>query len=133
MSSSDLFSQDIAPILDSSKSLDDYINQVSFVDLPSLVYSKNNIKAAQTGGGFSFLHLLSPIIVHTTIFLSGDTRRYLDLTISDTLFVITPSLNEIYIIMSNSKAKEEIFWSNFSLAGVQDFLEGYQNFMNKDD
>ena len=35
--------------------------------------------------------------------------------------------------MSNSKAKEEIFWSNFPLSDVQDFLAGYQNAMNKGD
>ena len=37
------------------------------------------------------------------------------------------------MIVSNSKAKEEIFRSNFPLSDVPDFLAGYQNAMNKDD
>ena len=35
--------------------------------------------------------------------------------------------------MPNSKAKKEIFLSNFLLINVQDFLEKYKNAMNKDD
>ena len=34
--------------------------------------------------------------------------------------------------MSRSKAKEEMFWSNFPLSDVQDFLLGYKNAMDKD-
>ena len=44
-----------------------------------------------------------------------------------------PSINALSMIVSNSKAKEEIFRSNFPLSDVQDFLAGYQNAMNKDD
>ena len=36
------------------------------------------------------------------------------------------------MLMYNSKVKEEILWSNFPLANVQDFLARYQNTMNKD-
>ena len=80
---SELFAQNIVPILDSSKSLDDYIHQVALVDCPSLVYFNNDIKALQTGGGFSVLQLLSLTIFRITIFLSGDTRQELDVTISE--------------------------------------------------
>ena len=100
---------------------------------PSLVYSNNVIKAAQTGGGFSVLQLLSLPIVHTTIFLEGDTRREIDVTIADAAFFRAPSLNALSMLMPNSKAKGEIFRSNFTLANVQEFLAGYQNSMNKDD
>ena len=34
--------------------------------------------------------------------------------------------------MYNSKAEEELLWSNFILADAQDFIAGYQNSMNKD-
>ena len=37
------------------------------------------------------------------------------------------------MLMPNSKAKEEMFRSNFPLADVQNFLAGYQNSMNKED
>ena len=69
VSRSETFSQDNVPIVHGRKSLDDYISQVTLLDRPSLVYSKNDIKAAQNGGGFSVLHLLSFPIVHTNIFL----------------------------------------------------------------
>ena len=36
------------------------------------------------------------------------------------------------MIMSNYKAKEEMFRSNFPLADVHELLSGYQNAMNKD-
>ena len=49
MSTSDPLSRDLVTILDSSNYLDDHISQVSLEALPSLVYSKNEIKAAQTG------------------------------------------------------------------------------------
>ena len=68
MSTSEPFARDLVPILDSSKSLDDYIRQVALADRPYLVYSNNEIKAAKTGGGFIILKLLSLIIVHTTNF-----------------------------------------------------------------
>ena len=42
-------------------------------------------------------------------------------------------MNALSMIVSNSKAKEEIFRSNFPLSDVSDFLAGYQNTMNKDD
>ena len=61
-------------ILDSSNYLDDHISQVSLEALPSLVYSKNDIKAAQTGGVFSGLQLLSLSIVYTTNYLAGDNK-----------------------------------------------------------
>ena len=62
----------------------------------------------QTGGGFIVLYMLSLPIVYTTIFLAGDTRQDLDVTISYAEIIQSPSLNEISMIMSNSKAKEEI-------------------------
>ena len=87
------------PILDSSKSLADHICLVALADCPSLVYLNNYIKALQTGGGFSVLQLLSLPIVHTTIFLAGDTIRDLDETISDTAVVCAPSLNVLSMLM----------------------------------
>ena len=63
---SEPFAQDILPILDSRKSLFGYICQVLMEGCPSLMYSKNNIKAVQTGWGFSVLQLLSLTIIHTT-------------------------------------------------------------------
>ena len=107
VSISDTSTRDIVPILDSSKSLDGYIRQVSFVALPSLVYSNNDIKAEQTGGRFSALQLLSLPIIYATIFLAGDTRRELDLTITDFSVVQSPSLNAFSILVSKSKAKEK--------------------------
>ena len=83
VSTSDIFARDLVPILDSRKSLDDYICQVALEDSSSLVYSNNVIKAVQTGGGFSVLQMLSLPIFHTTNVLAGDTRREIDLTISD--------------------------------------------------
>ena len=74
VSTSETFAQDLVHILDSSKSLADYICQVTLADRPSLVCFNNDIKAAQTGGVFSVLHLISFPIVHTSIFLEGDTR-----------------------------------------------------------
>ena len=71
--------------------------------------NSNDIKAVQTGGGFIVLYMLSLPIVYTTIFLAGDTRQDLDVTISYAGIIQSPSLNEISMIMSNSKAKEEIF------------------------
>ena len=59
------------------------------------------------------------------VFLAGDTILDLDATISDTEVVCAPSLNALFILIYNSKAKEEIFWSNFMLANIQDFLVGY--------
>ena len=97
------------------------------------MYSNNGIKAAQPGGGFSVLQLLSLPIIYTPIFLAGDTRRELDVTIADAAVVQSPSINALSVFMSNSKAKGEIFQSNFMLADVQDFLSVYQNSMNKDD
>ena len=99
------FARDILHILDSSRSFSEYICQFSLADRPSLMYSKNDIKAAQTGGGFSVLQLLSLPIVHTTNVLAGDTRRELDLTISDAAVFRTTSLNTISVLVSNSKAK----------------------------
>ena len=55
-------------ILDSIKSLADYIHQATLADRPSLVYSNNDIKAAQTGGGFSFLQLIYMPIVYANNF-----------------------------------------------------------------
>ena len=55
MYTSEPFSQYLVPILDSSKPLAEYIQQVALLDIPSLVYSNNYIKASQTGGGFSVL------------------------------------------------------------------------------
>ena len=83
VSTSDIFARDLVPILDSRKSLDDYICQVALEDFSSLVYSNNGIKAAQYGGGYRVLQMLSLLIFHTTNVLEGDTRRELDLTISD--------------------------------------------------
>ena len=121
------------PILDNSKSLVDYIHQVALASRPSLVYCKNDIKAAQTGGGFSVLQLLSLPIIHTTNFLACDTRRELYVTITDAAVVHAPSLNALSMLVSKSKAKEEMLRSNFLLAGIQDILVGYQNSVNKDD
>ena len=73
VSTSDKFDQYLLPILDSSKYLSDCIRQVALEAHPSLVYSNNDIKSAQTGGGFNVLQMLSLTIVHTTIFLAGDT------------------------------------------------------------
>ena len=77
--------------------------------------------------------MISLHIVHTTIVLVVDTRRDLDVTISYAEVVCAPSFNEMYMLISNSKAKEEMFRSNFPLANVQYFLAGYQNSMNKED
>ena len=84
MSTSDPFAQDILPILDIRKSLADYICQVALVARPSLVYSNNDIKSVQNGGGFSVLKMTSLPIIHTTNVLAGDTRRYLGVTINHT-------------------------------------------------
>ena len=130
MSTSDLLAQDLVPILDSSKSLADNICQVALAARPSFVYSNHGIKAAQTAGGFSVLQLLSLPIAHTTNVLSGDTRQELDVTIADTSVIPIPSLNALFMLMSNSKVKEEMFRSNFPLADVQEFLAVYQNAMN---
>ena len=105
VSTSDIFARDLVPILDSIKSLDDYICQVALEDFSSLVYSNNDIKAAQPGGGFSVLQMLSLTIVHATKFLVGDTRQEIDATISDAVAVSTPSLNDLFILISNSKAE----------------------------
>ena len=133
VSTSYTFAQDLVPILDSSKSLAEYICQVNLDAHPSLVYSNNDIKEVQTGGGFSVLHMISLPIVYTTNYLAGDTRRAIDVTISDMAVVQAPSPNVLSILMYKSKAKEEIFWYNFTLANVQDFLAGCKNAMNKDD
>ena len=119
------------PILDISKSLDDFISQVYLETSPTLVYYNNYIKAAQNGGGFSVLHLIFLSIAHTNNVLAGDTRLELDVNITDVAVNLIPSLNEISVIMYNSKEEEEMFWSNFMLDDVQDFLSGYQNSMNK--
>ena len=42
-------------------------------------------------------------------FLVGDTIWELDVTIDDTSLVQAPSLNKISMIISKSKAKEEMF------------------------
>ena len=75
MSTIEPFTQNPVPILDSSKSLAGYIRKVDLVDRPSVVDSKNDTKAAQTGGGCSVLQLLYLPISYTTISLAGDTRR----------------------------------------------------------
>ena len=95
MSTSETFAQDLVNILDSSKSLDYYIHQVSLADRPSLVYSNNDTKTAQTGGGFSVLQLLSLLIVHATKVLAVDAA-----------VVSAPSLNAVSMLMYNSKVKE---------------------------
>ena len=77
--------------------------------------------------------MLSLTIVYTTIILSGDDRLEMDLTIADAEVIQAPSINALSMIVSNSKAKEQIFRSNFPLSDVQEFLSGYQNAMNKDD
>ena len=105
VSTSEPFARDILPIIDSSKSLAEYVRQVSLADRTSLVYSNNGIKSAQTGGGFSVLQILSPPIVHTTNVLAGDTRQELDVIIADVEVIRSPSLNALYMLMSNSKAK----------------------------
>ena len=97
------------------------------------MYSNNDIKAAETWGGFSVLQLISLPIVYTTDYFSGDIRLELYVTISDMSVVQAPSHNALSILISNSKVKEEIFQSNFPLSDVQDFLAGYQNSMNKDE
>ena len=109
VSTSEPYALYLAPILDSSKDLADYISKVALVDRPSLVYSKNDIKAVQNGGGFSVLHLLSLTIVHTTNFLASDTRQEIDVTIYDASFICVPCLNILSMIMSNYKVKEEMF------------------------
>ena len=96
-----------------------------------MLYCNNCIKEAQNGRGFSVLQLLFLPIVLTNNVLAGDTRRELDLAITDMAVIFAPSLNELSIIMYNSREEEEIFWSNFMLAEAQDFLSGYQNSMNK--
>ena len=121
------------PILDSIKSLDDYIFRVALMACTSLVYSNNGIKAAQNGLGFSVLQLISLSIVHRTNFLAGYTRKELDITIYDLAVSYAPSLNEISMIMYNYKEKEDISWYKFLLADVQDLLVGYKNSMNKDE
>ena len=102
---SETFDRYFVTILDSRKSLDEYTHQDFFIDFPSLVYSNNDIKAAQPGGGFSVLQMLSLTIVHATKFLVGDTRQEIDATISDAVAVSTPSLNDLFILISNSKAE----------------------------
>ena len=62
--------------------------------------------------------MISLSIVHTTNFLAGDTRRELDVTIADAAVVRTPSFNELSMLMSNYKAKKEMFLSKFVLTGV---------------
>ena len=106
MSTSETFAQDLVNILDSSKSLDYYIHQVSLADRPSLVYSNNDTKTAQTGGGFSVLQLLSLLIVHATKVLAVDTRQDIDIIIYDAAVVSAPSLNAVSMLMYNYKAKE---------------------------
>ena len=106
VSKSELFARYLVPILDSSKSLADYIRQIVLAACTSLVYSNNDTKAAQNGGGFSVLQLIYLTIVHTTNVLAGDTRRDHGVTIADVAVVRTPSLNVLYMLMSNSKAKE---------------------------
>ena len=102
---SDQFAQDLVHILDSSKSLVDYIHKVALAYRPSLVYSKNETKAAQPGGRFSILQLISLPIFRTTNVLEGDTRRDIDVTIADVEVVHKLSLNAFYMLMSNYKAK----------------------------
>ena len=118
MSTTDPFAQDVVPILDSRKSLADYIHHFYFESCTSLVYSNNDIKAAQPGGGFSVLQLISLTIFHKTIFLAGDTRQEIDVTIADAEFVRATSLNALSMLVSNSKKKEEIFRSNFPMSGA---------------
>ena len=77
--------------------------------------------------------MISLSIVHTTNYFADDTRRELDVTIADAAVVRTPSFNELSMLMSNYKAKEEMFRYNFPMAEVQTFLAGYQDTMNKDD
>ena len=99
---------------------------------PSFLYYNNYIKAAQNGGGFSVLKLLFLSIVHTNNVLEGDTRRELDVTITDVAVILAPSIHELSVLMYNSKTEEEMVWSKFMLANVQDCLSGHQNAMNKD-
>ena len=47
--------------------------------------------------------------------------------------VQSPYLNTLSMLVTNSKAKEEIFRSDFLLSDLQDFREGYKNAMNKED
>ena len=56
------------PILDSRKSLADYIFQVALEALPSWMYYNNGTKAAKIGGGFSSLQLIYLSIVHKLLF-----------------------------------------------------------------
>ena len=86
--------------------MDEYILQIVLVARPSLVYFNNDIKSAHSGVDFSVIQLLSQTIIRTTNFLEGDTRLELDVTITDMVEVCAPSLNELYMIMSKSKAKE---------------------------
>ena len=133
MSTSEPFARYIVPILDSSYSLDDYTRQVALAARPPLVYSNNYIKAAQIGGGFSVLQLLFLTIVHTSIYLVGDTIRELDVKTAEAGVIHAPYVNALLMLFLNSKAKEEMFRSNFLVSDVQDFLALYQNAMNKDD
>ena len=80
--------------------------QVALDACPTLVYSNNEIKAMQTGGGFSVLQMLSLPIVHTTYLVSVDTIQDLDVTIFDAAVVFETSMNALYMLMFNSKAKE---------------------------
>ena len=130
---SETFDRDIVPILYISKSLADYIYQVALAARPSLIYSNNDIKSAQTGKGFNVLQLISLPILHINNVLVGDTRRELDVTISDVAVVRSPSINSLSMLMSNSRVKVEMVRSNFLLDGVQNFLAGHKNAMNKDD
>ena len=70
------------------------------------MYSKNDIKAAQTGGGFSVLQLLSLPIVYKNNYLEVDNRWYIDVTIAETEVFQATSINAISMIMYKSKAKE---------------------------
>ena len=109
VSTSDPLARYIVAILDSRKYLAEYICQVALADRTSLVYSNNDTKASLTVGGFSVLHMLSLSIVYTTIGLAGDTRKELDVTITDASVVQETSLNVLYMLMSNIsnyKAKE---------------------------
>ena len=132
MSTREPFAWDIVPLLDISKSLDDFISQVYLGDTPFLLYYNNYTKSGKNGRGFSFLHEILLSIAHTNNVLAGDTRQELDVTITDVAVIFAPYINKLSVLMYNSKTEEEIFWSNFELAEAQDFISGYQNFMNKD-
>ena len=65
------------------------------------------------------MQLLSLPIVHANNVLAYDTRQELDVSIADAAVVCAPSIHALSIFMSNSKTKEENFWSKFMLDDIQ--------------